>query len=123
MAETWRRSVVEFFRIARCFGLAAGRFLLRVIGMVEPLVYGHSTSLSAVAIVVAAAFLTWPGDPSGCFYQRPLRYALSFWDAMSIGWNSSILFSAISPWRHPRRIFIQRMLADDAAEAAQQAER
>ena len=44
--------------------------------VVEPLLYGHSTGLSAVAVVVAAVFWTWLWGPIGLLLSTPLTVCL-----------------------------------------------
>jgi predicted PurR-regulated permease PerM len=44
--------------------------------VVEPLVYGHSTGLSPVAVVVAATFWTWLWGPIGLVLATPLTVCL-----------------------------------------------
>ena len=44
--------------------------------VVEPMVYGHSTGLSPVAVVVAAIFWTWIWGPIGLILSTPLTLCL-----------------------------------------------
>ena len=44
--------------------------------VVEPLVYGHSTGLSPVAVVVAAIFWSWIWGPIGLILSTPLTLCL-----------------------------------------------
>jgi predicted PurR-regulated permease PerM len=44
--------------------------------VVEPWLYGHSTGLSPVAVVVAAAFWTWLWGPIGLLVSTPLTLCL-----------------------------------------------
>lgn len=44
--------------------------------MVEPILYGHSTGLSPVAIIVAATFWTWLWGPIGLLLSTPLTLCL-----------------------------------------------
>jgi predicted PurR-regulated permease PerM len=90
---------------------------------VEPLVYGHSTGLSPLAVIVAAIFWTWIWGPIGLIISTPLtlclvlvgRYAerLEFLD---------VLFGD-RPALTPVESFYQRMLAGDPDEDEEQAER
>src|SRR5207302_2582268 len=43
---------------------------------VEPLVYGHSTGLSPVAVIIAAIFWTWIWGPIGLIISTPLTLCL-----------------------------------------------
>ncbi len=90
---------------------------------VEPLVYGHNTGLSPVAIVVAATFWTALWGPVGLVLSTPITVCLvvlgrhvehlSFLDVML----------GDRPPLAPAEVFYQRMLADDPVEASDQAER
>ena len=44
--------------------------------VVEPLVYGHSTGLSPVAVIVAAVFWTWMWGPIGLILSTPITLCL-----------------------------------------------
>ena len=91
--------------------------------VVEPLVYGHSTGLSPLAVIVAAIFWTSIWGTIGLIISTPLtlclvvlgRYVerLEFLD---------VLFGDRPPLT-PVETFYQRMLADDPDEAEEQAER
>jgi hypothetical protein len=91
--------------------------------LIEPLVAGQSTGLSPVAIVVAATFWTWLWGPIGLVLATPLTVCLvvlgrhierlKFFD---------IVFSD-QPALTPSELFYQRMLAKDAIEAAEEAEK
>ena len=90
--------------------------------VVEPLLYGHSTGLSAVAIVVAAAFWTWLWGPIGLLLSTPLTLCL-----VVLGRHVERLeFLAIILGDQPaltlEENFYQRVLANDPDEAAHQAE-
>ena len=43
---------------------------------IEPLIYGHSTGLSPVAVITAATFLTWLWGPIGLILATPLTMCL-----------------------------------------------
>ncbi|MGH7100259.1 MAG: AI-2E family transporter, partial [Stellaceae bacterium] len=43
---------------------------------IEPLVYGHSTGLSPVAVIIAAIFWTWLWGPIGLIISTPLTLCL-----------------------------------------------
>jgi len=90
--------------------------------IVEPLLYGHSTGLSAVAIVVAAAFWTWLWGPVGLLLSTPLTLCL-----VVLGRHVERLeFLDIILGNRPaltlEENFYQRVLANDPDEAAHQAE-
>ena len=94
-----------------------------VIGqVVEPMVYGRSTGLSPVAVVVSATFWTALWGPIGLVLATPLTVCLvvlgrhverlAFLDVMF----------GDRPALSPPEIFYQRMLAGDPTEAAEKAE-
>jgi len=59
--------------------LVGGLFLIVepvVAYVVEPLVYGHSTGLSPVAVIVAAVFWTWMWGPIGLILSTPITLCL-----------------------------------------------
>jgi predicted PurR-regulated permease PerM len=90
--------------------------------VLEPLLYGHSTGLSAVAIVVSAAFWTWLWGPVGLLLSTPLTLCL-----VVLGRHVERLeFLAILLGDQPaltlEENFYQRVLANDPDEAAHQAE-
>jgi predicted PurR-regulated permease PerM len=90
--------------------------------VVEPLVYGRSTGLSPVAVVVSATFWTALWGPIGLILATPLTVCLvvlgrhverlAFLDVMF----------GDRPALSPPEIFYQRMLAGDPTEAAEKAE-
>src|ERR1700730_16933833 len=53
------------------FGVYIGTDLL-MYNFVEPLLYGSSTGLSALAVLVAAVFWTWLWGPAGLLLATPL---------------------------------------------------
>jgi predicted PurR-regulated permease PerM len=90
--------------------------------VVEPMVYGHSTGLTPVAVVAAATFWTALWGPIGLVLATPLTVCLvvlgrhverlAFLDVMF----------GDRPALSPPEIFYQRMLAGDPEEAAEKAE-
>ena len=89
--------------------------------VVEPLVYGHSTGLSPVAIVVSASFWTWLWGPVGLVLATPLTVCL-----VVVGRHiDQLQFLEImlgdQPPLTPPQLVYQRMLAGDPVEAAEQA--
>jgi predicted PurR-regulated permease PerM len=90
--------------------------------IVEPMVYGRSTGLSPVAVVVSATFWTALWGPIGLVLATPLTVCLvvlgrhverlAFLDVMF----------GDRPALSPAEIFYQRMLAGDPAEATEKAE-
>jgi len=89
--------------------------------VIEPLVYGHSTGLSPVAIIVSASFWTWLWGPVGLVLAMPLTVCL-----VVIGRHvDQLQFLDImlgdQPPLTPPQLTYQRMLAGDPIEAAEQA--
>jgi predicted PurR-regulated permease PerM len=90
---------------------------------VEPLVYGHSTGLSPVAVIIAAIFWTWIWGPIGLIISTPLTLCL-----VVLGRHIERLafFDVLlgdRPPLTPTESLYQRMLAGDPDEAEEQAER
>ena len=91
--------------------------------VVEPLLYGHSTGLSPVSVIVAAVFWTWIWGPVGLILSTPLTLcfvilgrhvrSLEFLDVM-LGDRPAL--SEVNR-------FYQRTLANDPDEALDQAEK
>lgn len=90
--------------------------------VVEPLLFGRSTGLSPVAVIVAAAFWTWLWGPIGLVLATPLTVCL-----VVLGRHVEtlqfldVMFGSTPPLS-PQEVFYQRMLARDPIEAADQAE-
>ncbi|WP_315771863.1 MULTISPECIES: AI-2E family transporter [unclassified Bradyrhizobium] len=90
--------------------------------VIEPMVYGRSTGLSPVAVVVSAAFWTGLWGPIGLVLATPLTVCL-----VVIGRHVErlefldVMFGD-RPALSPPEIFYQRMLANDPTEAAEKAE-
>jgi predicted PurR-regulated permease PerM len=90
--------------------------------LVEPLVYSRSTGLSAVAVVVAAAFWTWLWGPIGLLLSTPLTLCLVVLGRHVERLEFLDIVLGDQPALTPDENFYQRMLADDPDEAAHQAE-
>jgi predicted PurR-regulated permease PerM len=90
--------------------------------VVEPLVYGRSSGLSPVAIVLSASFWTWLWGPIGLVLATPLTICL-----VVVGRHVDRLqfFDVLlgnQPALTPPQLVYQRMLAGDPVEASQQAQ-
>lgn len=90
--------------------------------VVEPLVYGRSSGLSPVAIVLSASFWTWLWGPIGLVLATPLTICL-----VVVGRHVDRLqfFDVLlgnQPALTPSQLVYQRMLAGDPVEASQQAQ-
>jgi predicted PurR-regulated permease PerM len=90
--------------------------------VVEPLVYGHSTGLSAVAVVVAAAFWTWLWGPVGLLLSTPLTLCLVVLGRHVERLEFLHIVLGDQPALTLEENFYQRMLANDPDEAAHQAD-
>lgn len=89
---------------------------------IEPLVYGHSTGLSPVAVVVSATFWTWLWGPIGLVLATPLTMCLVVLGRHVERLRFLEVMFGNRPALSPPEIFYQRMLAADPAEAADHAE-
>jgi predicted PurR-regulated permease PerM len=89
---------------------------------IEPLVYGHSTGLSPVAVVLAATFWTWLWGPVGLLLSTPLTVCLGVL-GRHIEWLQSVdvIIGGAAPLT-PAQSFYQRALAGDSDELSDQAE-
>ena len=90
--------------------------------VIEPLLYGHSTGLSPVAVVASATFWTALWGPVGLVLATPLTVCL-----VVLGRHVErlafldVMLGDRPPLSLPE-IFYQRMLAEDPAEAVDKAE-
>ncbi|MGV7032620.1 AI-2E family transporter [Methylobacterium symbioticum] len=88
--------------------------------VIEPLLYGHSTGLSPIAVILAATIWTFLWGPIGLVLATPLTVCL-----VVLGrhverlWYLDVLLGD-QPALTPPEIFYQRMLAGDPAEAVDQ---
>jgi predicted PurR-regulated permease PerM len=103
----------------------AALFLLvePVVGhVIEPLLYGHSTGLSPVAIVASATFWTALWGPVGLVLAIPLTVCLVVLGRHVERLEFLDVMFGDRPALSPPEIFYQRMLAGDPAEAVDKAE-
>jgi predicted PurR-regulated permease PerM len=88
--------------------------------VVEPLLYGHSTGLSPIAVILAATLWAFLWGPIGLVLATPITVCL-----VVLGrhierlWFLDVILGD-SPALSPPEIFYQRMLANDPAEAIDQ---
>src|SRR6202171_2475371 len=90
--------------------------------VIEPMVYGQSTGLSPVAIVVSATFWTALWGPIGLVLATPLTVCLVVLGRHVERLEFLDVMFGDRPALSPPEIFYQRMLAGDPAEAAEKAE-
>ncbi|MGH7087945.1 MAG: AI-2E family transporter, partial [Stellaceae bacterium] len=91
--------------------------------LVEPMVYGHSTGLSPVAVVIAAIFWTWIWGPIGLIISTPLTLCLVVLGRYVERLEFLDVLFGDRPALSPAESFYQRILAGDPDEAVEQAER
>jgi predicted PurR-regulated permease PerM len=105
-------------------GLTAALFaILELLAgqVIEPLVYGHSTGLSPVAIIVSASFWTWLWGPVGLVLATPLTVCLVVVGRHVDRLQFLDIMLGDQPPLTPPQLAYQRMLAGDPIEAAEQA--
>jgi predicted PurR-regulated permease PerM len=90
--------------------------------VVEPMVYGHSTGLSPVSVIVAAIFWGWLWGPIGLILSMPLTLCLVVLGRHVERLEFIDVLLGDRPALTPAESFYQRMLADDPDEALDQAE-
>lgn len=90
--------------------------------LVEPHLYGHSTGLSAVAVIVSAVFWTWLWGPVGLLLSTPLTVCLVVLGRHVEQLQFLDVLFGNQPALAPEESFYQRMLAGDPDETAHQAE-
>jgi predicted PurR-regulated permease PerM len=89
--------------------------------VIEPLVYGHSTGLTPVAVIIAATFWTWLWGPIGLLLSTPLTVCLGVL-GRHIPWLRFLdVMIGDEPPLSPAQSFYQRALAGDIDEAVDQA--
>src|SRR5262245_1244919 len=102
--------------------LVVGLFIvtdLTVAFAIEPVLYGRSTGVSAIALLVAAAFWTWLWGPIGLALTTPLTVCLVV-ASRAIGRLEFIeILMSDDPPVETHLTFYQRILAGDVREAAE----
>ncbi|WP_233805453.1 AI-2E family transporter [Paraburkholderia sp. HP33-1] len=89
----------------------------------EPLLYGHRSGLSPLAVVVAAIFWSWLWGPIGLVLSTPLTLCVVTLGRYADRLNFLTVLLGDQPALTPAQTFYQRLLADDPDEAIVQAER
>ena len=90
--------------------------------VIEPLMYGHSTGLSPISVVVAAIFWSWLWGPIGLLLSTPLTLCLVVLGRHVPRLEFLDILLGDRPALTPVESFYQRILAGDADEALGQAE-
>ncbi|MDB5372904.1 MAG: hypothetical protein JWP04_1546 [Belnapia sp.] len=91
--------------------------------VVEPLIFGHSTGLSPIAVIAAATFWTWLWGPIGLLLAVPLTVCLVVLGRHVERLEFLEVMLGDQPPLDPEETFYQRALAGDASALAEQAER
>ncbi len=91
--------------------------------IVEPLVYGHNTGISPIAVVLAATFWTWLWGPIGLVLSTPLTVCLVVMGRHVERLAFLDIIFGDAPALTPVETFYQRMLAGDASEIVDHADR
>jgi hypothetical protein len=91
--------------------------------VVEPLLYGHRSGLSPLAVVVAAIFWSWLWGPVGLVLSTPLTLCLVTLGRYAERLKFLTVLLGDQPALTPAQNFYQRLLADDPHEAIVQADR
>jgi predicted PurR-regulated permease PerM len=90
--------------------------------VIEPMIYGHSTGLSPVAVVASATFWTALWGPIGLVLATPLTVCLVVLGRHVERLEFLDVMFGDRPALSPPEIFYQRMLASDPTEASEKAE-
>ena len=90
--------------------------------VIEPLLYGHSTGLSPLAVVVSAIFWTWLWGPVGLLLATPLTVCLVVLGRHVERLSFLDIMLGDQPPLSAHESFYQRLLAGHAAEAAEDAQ-
>ncbi len=91
--------------------------------VVEPLVYGHNTGISPIAVVLAATFWTWLWGPIGLVLSTPLTVCLVVMGRHVERLAFLDIIFGDAPALTAIETFYQRMLAGDASEIVDHADR
>ena len=106
-----------------CWTIALFLVVEPIVGhVIEPMVYGHSTGLSPVAVVASATFWTALWGPIGLVLATPLTVCLVVLGRHVERLEFLDVMFGDRPALSPPEIFYQRMLAGDPTEAAEKAE-
>jgi predicted PurR-regulated permease PerM len=90
--------------------------------LIEPMVYGHQTGISPIAVVMSATFWTWLWGPVGLLLATPLTVCLVVLGRHVERLEFLDVLLGDAPALTPVESFYQRLLAADPSEVAEQAE-
>jgi predicted PurR-regulated permease PerM len=89
--------------------------------VLEPLIFGHSSGLSPIAIILSASFWTWLWGPVGLVLATPLTVCLVVLGRHVDRLKFLDVMLGDRPPLTPPQLAYQRMLAGDPIEAVEQA--
>jgi predicted PurR-regulated permease PerM len=89
--------------------------------VLEPVIFGHSSGLSPIAIIVSASFWTWLWGPVGLVLATPLTICLVVVGRHVDRLQFLDIMLGDQPALSPSQLLYQRLLAGDPIEAAEQA--
>lgn len=89
--------------------------------VLEPVIFGHTSGLSPVAIIVAASFWTWLWGPVGLVLATPITICLVVVGRHVDRLQFLDIMLGNQPALTPPQLVYQRLLAGDPIEAAEQA--
>ena len=90
--------------------------------VVEPLVFGHGTGISPLAVIVSTVFWTWLWGPLGLLLAMPITVFVAVLGRHVEGLQFFEILLSDEPALTPEEGFYQRALSGDAAEATYEAE-
>ena len=90
--------------------------------VVEPMLYGHNTGISPIAVIVSATFWTWLWGPIGLVLSTPLTVCLVVLGRHVDRLEFLDIIFGDAPALTPIESFYQRLLAGDSSEISDQAE-
>jgi predicted PurR-regulated permease PerM len=105
--------------------LTAGLFVVTepIIGQfIEPYIYGHTTGLTPVAVVISATFWTWLWGPIGLLLSTPLAVCLGVLGRHIESLEFLEVMIGDEPPLSPSQTFYQRALSGSENEALDQLE-
>jgi hypothetical protein len=90
--------------------------------VVEPLVFGHGTGVSPMAVIISTVFWTWLWGPLGLILAMPMTVCLAVLGRHVEGLEFFEVLLGDEPALTPEQRFYHRALAGDAAEVTYEAE-
>src|SRR6185295_9557440 len=87
--------------------------------VVEPILFGHGTGVTPMALLVAAAFWTWVWGPIGLVLSTPLTVCLVVLGQHVPRLKFFALLLGNQPPLKPHASYYQRLLSKDLDEAKQ----